>query len=114
MMAGALSNIAMNIIFIPKWGAQGAAVATLISYILVFALRAAGTRKFINISISPLFMAVNVLLMAVLSFVMISEIRYWIVISLVLTVAIVGYNFIPLFSFVKSVLKSLLNRKKKV
>lgn len=113
MMAGAISNIIMNIFFIPKWGAQGAAIATLISYMLVFALRAAGTKKFINISISPAFMAVNVILMAGLSYIMIYEVAHWVIISAAVTAAVVAFNFMPLFAFAKNILKSLLRKKKR-
>ncbi|MBR4036621.1 MAG: polysaccharide biosynthesis C-terminal domain-containing protein [Oscillospiraceae bacterium] len=113
MMAGALSNIGMNLLLIPKWGAQGAAIATLISYLLVFVLRAAGTKKFIDINISPRFMAANVVMTGGLSFVMVNEVSHWMIISVILTAVIIGFNFMPLFSFVKSLLKSLLGRKKK-
>ena len=113
MMAGALSNIGMNLILIPKWGAQGAAVATFISYLLVFVLRANGTKKFININISPVFMLTNVVLIGLLAFVMVNEIRFWLVVSIALTIAIIAFNFIPLFTFVKSLLKSLLGKKRK-
>ena len=112
-MAGALSNIGMNLILIPKWGAQGAAVATFISYLLVFVLRANGTKKFININISPVFMLTNVVLIGLLAFVMVNEIRFWLVVSIALTIAIIAFNFIPLFTFVKSLLKSLLGKKRK-
>jgi len=113
MMAGALSNIGMNLVLIPKWGAQGAAIATFVSYLLVFILRAAGTKKFIDINISPLFMAVNVVLISALAFVMVNELKYWIVISVGLTAVIIAFNFMPLFSFAKTILKSLLGRKRK-
>ncbi|MBR5520645.1 MAG: polysaccharide biosynthesis C-terminal domain-containing protein [Oscillospiraceae bacterium] len=113
MMAGALSNIGMNLILIPKMGAQGAAIATFFSYLLVFVLRAAGTKKFINISISPLFMTVNVLLTAALAFVMVQEISHWIVISILLTTVVVIYNFLPLFNFIKPLLKAILRKLKK-
>jgi len=113
MMAGALSNIGMNLVLIPKWGAQGAAIATFVSYLLVFILRAAGTKKFIDINISPLFMAVNVVLISALAFVMVNELKYWIIISVGLTAVIIAYNFMPLFSFAKTILKSLLGRKRK-
>ena len=113
MMAGALSNVAMNIVLIPKWGAQGAAIATFISYLLVFTLRAVGTKKFININISPVFMLTNLALTGALAFVMVNEVSYWLVISIALTAVIIAFNFVPLFAFVKSILKALLGRKKK-
>ena len=113
MMAGALSNVVMNIVLIPKWGAQGAAIATFISYLLVFTLRAVGTKKFININISPVFMLTNLALTGALAFVMVNEVSYWLVVSIVLTAVIIAFNFVPLFAFVKSILKALLGRKKK-
>ncbi len=114
MMAGAFTNIGLNIIMIPKMGAQGAAIATFISYLLVFVLRALGTRKFINISVSPVFMAVNVLLMGALGYVMVNEIKNYIIVSVALTAVIIALNFMPLFGFVKSVLKSILKKRRKV
>ena len=113
MMAGALSNIGMNLILIPKMGAQGAAIATFLSYLLVFVLRAAGTKKYINISISPLFMTVNMLIIGALSFVMVKETAGWVIISVVLTAVIVVYNFMPLFRFVKPLLKAVMRKLKK-
>ena len=113
MMAGAFSNIGMNMLLIPKMGAQGAAIATFLSYLLVFILRALGTRKFINISISPVFMAVNVVLIAALSYVMINEMTHWIIISTVLTAVIVVYNFLPLFNFIKPLIKTVLRKLKR-
>lgn len=38
-LIGALANVAMNYFMIPIWGIYGASVATLISFVLVFALR---------------------------------------------------------------------------
>ena len=113
MMAGAFSNIGMNLILSPKMGAQGAAIATFFSYLLVFTLRAMSTKKFINISISPLFMAVNVALIGILSLVMVKEVTHWIIISVVLTAIIVVYNFLPLFSFVKPLVKAVIRKLKK-
>ena len=88
-------------------------ILSFVSYLLVFILRARGTKKFIDINISPLFMAVNLRLIGALSFIMVQEINHWIVISIALTAVIVAFNFMPLFSFVKSLLKSLLGKKKK-
>ena len=112
MMAGALSNIAMNMYLIPRYSAQGAAIATFISYLLVFTLRALGTRKFINVDVSPLFMTFNVLLMGRLSYVMVREVNYWIPIAIALGAVIIAVNFMPLFRFMWPVAKKILNRRK--
>lgn len=113
MMAGALSNIGLNLLMIPKWGAQGAALATLISYMLVFALRAAGTKNSIDVDISPAFMLLNVGLIGLLSYVMVNEIKMWLIISVLITAVILAVNFMPLWGFAKSVITSLLKKRKK-
>lgn len=113
MMAGAVANIVLNLLLIPKWEAQGAAIATFVSYFLVFVLRAAGTKKYININVSPLFMALNCILMGSLSYVMVNEVKSWRIIASVITLVIIIINAMPLLAFVKSVLKSLKRRKTK-
>ena len=113
MMAGALSNIAMNIVFIPKRGAQGAAVATLISYFIVFALRVIGTKKYINVDVSPLVIAVNCLLLGSMSYIMINEIKYWAVICTLLCAVTIAFNIVPLVNFALPVIKKILSKKKK-
>lgn len=50
-MAGAIGNIILNFALIPKFGAYGAAVATLISYIIVWFIRLIDSRTIIRINI---------------------------------------------------------------
>ena len=50
-MFGAIFNIVMNFILIPLIGVYGAAIATCISYILVFVFRLFHTRKYIKYNI---------------------------------------------------------------
>ena len=50
-MFGALFNIVMNFMLIPLIGVYGAAIATCISYILVFVFRLFHTRKYIKYNI---------------------------------------------------------------
>lgn len=49
---GAIANIALNFAFIPFMGTYGAALATMISYIVVFIYRLIDTRKYLKIHIS--------------------------------------------------------------
>ena len=44
---GALANIVLNLVLIPRIGIQGAAIATLCSYVLCFAIRAVSARELI-------------------------------------------------------------------
>lgn len=48
-LLGAGSNVLMNFIFIPKFGAAGAAIATLLSYVIVWITRILGCRKIIKV-----------------------------------------------------------------
>lgn len=108
MMAGAFSNIGMNLLFIPRWGAQGAAIATFISYFLVFVLRAIGTKKYIDIDISVPYMAINLFLTITLSYAMVNEIKYWMPISIIITAIVVVLNIMPIYRFAVRTLKSIL------
>ena len=48
-VAGALLNLVLNIIFVPLIGVLGAALATVVSYWLVYLLRVYSVRKYINL-----------------------------------------------------------------
>ncbi|MBR2027420.1 MAG: oligosaccharide flippase family protein [Oscillospiraceae bacterium] len=112
MSAGAVANIALNLILIPKIGAQGAAIATFASYVLVFALRAINTRKFIDINISPIQLIINVALTGGMSYAMIAGIHHNVIISIVITLLIMAVNIKPLLGFALQLLKGLTKRKR--
>lgn len=53
---GAICNVGLNLLLIPTMGATGAAVATCISYIAVFAYRVKDTKKYLPLNVyTPLF-----------------------------------------------------------
>ena len=112
MSAGAVANIALNLLLIPKIGAQGAAIATFASYVLVFGLRAVNTRKFININISPIQLIINVALTGGMSYIMIAGIPHNFIISIVITLVIIAVNIKPLLGFALQLLKGLTKRKR--
>lgn len=47
--SGAVTNIILNLIFIPRMGANGAALATVCAFLVVFTTRGLNTRKYIKI-----------------------------------------------------------------
>lgn len=47
----AISNVLLNIIFIPLWGINGAAIASILSYIVAVSSRYYFTRKLVNINL---------------------------------------------------------------
>lgn len=63
-MTGAFVNVALNLLLIPKLGAQGAAIATAVSYAAVFVIRAVNTRKFVRFSLHTVRMAINLLILS--------------------------------------------------
>ena len=64
-LVGALINIVLNIIMIPDHGAMGAAVATLISYLAVYAVRAMDTKRYIAFDLKIPKLLINLLLLLV-------------------------------------------------
>ena len=48
-LLGAAVNVGGNLFFIPIWGSMGAAISTLVSYILIFGVRALHTRTMLRI-----------------------------------------------------------------
>lgn len=65
-MAGAVINIALNLLLIPSpLGVQGAAIATFLSYFAVFLIRAVNSRKYIPYKLYGGHIAVNTALITV-------------------------------------------------
>ncbi len=66
-LAGAALNILLNFILIPPYGPMGAAVATVLSYLLVLLLRIPSTRRLIRYRLPKLRLLLNALLLIGLS-----------------------------------------------
>lgn len=63
--SGAVTNIALNFVFIPIMGANGAALATVCAFVVVFITRGINTRKYIKIDFKlPLMLAETAILAA--------------------------------------------------
>ena len=95
--AGAVINIVLNFILIPRLGANGAALATFASYFTVFLLRAVDTKRFVKIRFSSLKLALNTILLLIQSLVMIFETPGWIVIEIGITVLMLLLNLKSIF-----------------
>ncbi len=89
---GALVNIMLNLILIPKFGVNGAGFATFLSYAAVFVLRALNTRKFIKINCSNKKLLFNTFILLIQSTIMIFEAPHWILIEIFLFVLIFAVN----------------------
>ena len=93
--AGAVTNFVLNLILIPILGANGATIATVSAFVVVFVTRAINTRKYVKINFNAPVMIIEVLILAVQSAIMIfmksGVIMY--VIEGVLVLAMLGFNF---------------------
>ena len=108
-MSGAMLNIVLNLILIPKFDALGAAVATLISYGLVFLLRVVDAPRLIRFRLYLPRLIANLALLLLSCVVMTVRPLAWIWIVIALTAAIVAVNAPALL---KSVRRMLANRRR--
>ena len=107
--SGAVVNIVLNLILIPKFAAYGAAIATAVSFVTVFVLRVINTKKFVNIKIDVKSFLPSVLLMLSGSVVMLSEVGgQWV--SFGVTLAISALVVIINFKSVKDIITLLLGK----
>ena len=61
-MLGAVINVVLCLVWIPSLGVNGAALASLVTYVVVVLVRAVDTRRYIRMHISYLRLIVNAVL----------------------------------------------------
>ena len=113
---GAVTNIILNLILIPKMGAYGAAVATAVSFVLVFVIRVFNTKKFVNIKIDYVRFLLSFVMMLCSVYVMQNEVGgEWgsFAISLGFTAVIVIINIGAVIDIVKLLLDKVLKKRGK-
>ena len=104
-MVGAILNIILNLILIPgPLGIQGAAIATCVSYLVVFLIRAADVRRFIPFKLYTLGIIENCLILAVQIVFMVLELPGWIAVQIIGLAVMLWLNRTPLLSTFKRVL----------
>ena len=74
---GAGLNVILNILLIPRMGANGAALATFISFFIVFLIRAVDTRRYMKISMQPPRIALTLAILLAQVWVTLTEPGYW-------------------------------------
>lgn len=114
--AGAIVNIILNFILIPSIGAYGAAIATTISFVVVFIIRAINTRKFVNIKIDWItFIPSCILLAASAAVIMLETAGQWqsFAISAGLALLIIAVNFRSVADIVKLLLDKFVKKSGK-
>lgn len=113
--SGAVTNIVLNFVFIPIMGANGAALATVCAFLVVFATRGLNTRKYIKINFKlPLMITETVILVgqsALILYYQKGVVLY--AVEAVLFVVMLVLNIKPIKELATLVLGRFLKRGKK-
>lgn len=109
MLLGAGGNLALNALFIPKYGPQGAAFATFLSYLCVFVVRAVTTQRYVQIDYRPIKLICNIVLLVSEAFCMAAAPPLWQLWCSIILLAIAAINAKTLYYGVK-----LLLRRRKI
>lgn len=97
MVVGAASNLLLNFLLIPRMGPNGAAFATMISYLLVFLIRALTVGKYVRIRYAPVRLLFSTLLMMLMALIMLAQTALWPLWCGILLALVLAINFAPLF-----------------
>lgn len=101
----AVVNVALNLIFIPLWGANGAAFATFISCFILFITRVFNTQKFIRFNMKLGKVTINSVLLLAQALIMIAEPAYWIIYEVILCAIVSFINLKPFIINIKKLLQ---------
>ena len=105
-LVGAVLNLILNYFLIKQMGAQGAAVATLISYVAVFIIRAVDIKiRNRDISFATFTVIINSLIMLAQVYLMILEPNNWLIYQLICVALLIAVNIKNLLLLIKKVLK---------
>lgn len=104
-MAGALLNLVLNWALIPRFGVNGATVATFVSYLLVFCLRAVNTRRYISFHLHIDRLILNTILLFVQATVLLLQPTWWRWGCGGVFAVLVAFNFSTLLPLLKSLLR---------
>lgn len=112
--AGAATNVILNLILIPIMGANGAAIATAISFLVAFVARAADARRFLKINYNVPMIVIEMLILGAQSSIMLymksGIIMY--VIEAALLLFMVAINYKQIKELAELLLGKFLKKKK--
>jgi len=108
-LSGALVNILLNLLLIPlftteRFGAMGAAIATLVSYLIMFVLRLVLSRRLKPYRAYPAVTLVSSLLLFAMAFTVTAEIPCHILVSALLFAFLIAVNFRGIVSTLRTFL----------
>ena len=86
---------------------MGAAVATLISYCVVYAIRAYDTKRYVRFKMSAPRLLVNGAVLTAQAVIMVCELKYWLYAQIVLLIFMLIFNGKDMLMTIKPLLKRL-------
>ena len=105
---GAILNIVLNIIMIPSMGAQGAGIATAISYFSVFVFRAVHSKSFMPFNLKAYKIFANTVIVILQIIFMVLALPYNVLAQVILVILICAVNARSILSALKKVLKKII------
>lgn len=113
-LSGAVTNIILGLVLIPKLGANGAALATVCAFLMVFITRGTNTRRYIKIDFKLPLMIIETLLLIVQSILMLkleSGILLYVIEGAIFVVMIV-VNLRPILELLSLIMNKFFKRNK--
>lgn len=109
-LVGAILNIILNLILIPLIGINGAAIATMISFAIVWIIRIYDTKKFVMIKIDLKKLIYSLIIISLQICILYMKIKYYLIIEVILVILILIVNKSDLFNIINQVIM-LIKRK---
>jgi O-antigen/teichoic acid export membrane protein len=105
---GAMLNIILNLAMIPSMGAQGAGIATAISYFAVFVFRAIHSKSFMPFDLKAGKILLNTAIVIVQIIFMVLNLKYNILVQILMVAFMCAVNAKSIISALKKVLKKFV------
>lgn len=103
-MIGALSNIMLNIFLVKMIGAMGAAIATMVSYFIVWQIRILNVKKYMKLDINLYTHYLSYSLLVIQSIIMIISPKYIYILQTVTFILLLSINY----SFIKLIIEKAI------
>lgn len=109
---GAIINIILNVLLIPRFGINGGTFATFTGYFLVFIVRAVDTHKYIRIRWHPLSLILNLAALGAQVWILLTMPEGWILPEVLLCLGVILLNLRQLLTNFQRILGKLLGHSR--
>lgn len=92
-LLAAIVNVILNMVFVPRWGAVGAAFTTCFSYFVLWISRIITTKSIVEITIKVKKVVFCSMLLCIQTILQLLEVKFWILFSSICAVGIIALNY---------------------